>query len=94
MQGVKRCQESTGRMKKHRYSNEFKVTGVKRADAQDIVTKAIAEALSIPPSMGRTVATHAELESPPAAYVRFYDHRRQHSATDHQTPEDKERLVA
>jgi len=26
MRGVKRCQESTGRMKKHRYSNEFKVT--------------------------------------------------------------------
>jgi len=29
MRGVKRCQESTGRMKKHRYSNEFKVTAVK-----------------------------------------------------------------
>ena len=26
MRGVKRCQESTGRIKKHRYSNEFKVT--------------------------------------------------------------------
>ncbi len=26
MRGVKRCQGSTGRMKKHRSSNEFKVT--------------------------------------------------------------------
>jgi hypothetical protein len=25
MRGVKRCQTSTGRMKKHGYSNEFKV---------------------------------------------------------------------
>ncbi len=29
MRGVKRCQESTGRMKKHRYSSEFRVTAVK-----------------------------------------------------------------
>jgi hypothetical protein len=29
MRGVKRCQESTGRMKKDRYSNEFKMTAVK-----------------------------------------------------------------
>jgi transposase-like protein len=33
MRGVKRCQESTGRMKKHRYSHEFKVTAVKMATA-------------------------------------------------------------
>jgi len=29
MRGVKRCQGSTGWMKKHRYSHEFKVTAVK-----------------------------------------------------------------
>jgi transposase-like protein len=29
MRGVKRCQESTGRMKRQRYSNEFKVRAVK-----------------------------------------------------------------
>jgi transposase-like protein len=29
MRAVKRSQGSTGRMKKHRYSNEFKVTAVK-----------------------------------------------------------------
>ena len=29
MRGVTRCQGSTGRMKKHRYSNEFKVTAVR-----------------------------------------------------------------
>ena len=51
MRGVKRCQASTGRMKKHRYSNEFKVTAVKMATAQDIETKAVAEALHIHPFM-------------------------------------------
>ena len=38
MRGVKRCQESTGRMKKHRYSNEFKVTAVKMANAPAVPT--------------------------------------------------------
>ena len=33
MRCVKRCQGSTGRMKKHHYSNEFKVTAVKMATA-------------------------------------------------------------
>ena len=33
MRGVKRCQGSTGRMKKHRYSHEFKVTVVKMTTA-------------------------------------------------------------
>jgi hypothetical protein len=28
MRGGKRCQGSTGRMKKHRYGNEFKMTAV------------------------------------------------------------------
>ena len=51
MRGVKRCQESTGRMKKHRYSDEFKVTAVKMANAPDIETKAVAEALHIHPFM-------------------------------------------
>jgi hypothetical protein len=32
MRGVKHCQTSTGRMKKHRYSTEFKVTAVKLAN--------------------------------------------------------------
>jgi transposase len=51
MREVKRCQESTGRMKKHRYSNEFKVTAVRMANAPDIETKAVAEALHIHPFM-------------------------------------------
>jgi transposase len=38
-------------MKKHRYSNEFKVTAVKMANAPDIETKAVAEALHIHPFM-------------------------------------------
>ena len=48
MRGVKRCQGSTGRVKKHRYSNEFKVTAVRMANARDIETKAVAEALKRP----------------------------------------------
>ena len=51
MRGAKRCQESTGRMKQHRYSNEFKLTAVKMANAPDIETKAVAEALNIHPFM-------------------------------------------
>jgi len=51
MKGVKQCQESTGRMRKHRYSNEFKVTAVKMARAPGIETQAVAEALSIHPFM-------------------------------------------
>ena len=44
MRGVKRGQGSTGRMKKHRYSHEFKVTAVKMVNAPDIETKAVADA--------------------------------------------------
>ena len=51
MRGVKRCQGSTGRMKKHRYSSEFKVTAVKMANAPAVETKAVAEALNIHPFM-------------------------------------------
>ena len=51
MRGIKRCQGSTGRMKKHRYSNEFKVTAVKMAITQDFETKAVADALNIHPFM-------------------------------------------
>ena len=43
MRGVKRCQESTGRMKKHRYSNEFKVTAVKMANAPAVTCVVIRE---------------------------------------------------
>ncbi len=46
MRGVKRGQASTGRMKKHRYGNEFKVTAVKMATAPEVETKAVAEALN------------------------------------------------
>ncbi|MGH9556696.1 MAG: transposase [Terriglobales bacterium] len=38
-------------MKQHRYSNEFKVTAVRMANARDIETKVVAEALHIPPFM-------------------------------------------
>ena len=34
MRGVKRCQESTGRMMRHRDSNEFKVMAVKMANGR------------------------------------------------------------
>jgi transposase len=51
MKGVKQCQESTGRMRKHRYSTEFKVTAVKMASAPDIEVQAVAQALGIHPFM-------------------------------------------
>jgi transposase-like protein len=49
MKGVKQVKESTGRMKKHRYSTEFKVTAVKMANAPDIEVHAVAQALGIHP---------------------------------------------
>ena len=51
MRGVKRGQASTGRMKKHRDSHEFTVTAVKMANAPDVETKAVAEAVNIHPFM-------------------------------------------
>ena len=44
MRGVKRCQQPRGRIKKHRSSDEFKVTAVKMVNAPDIETKAVADA--------------------------------------------------
>jgi transposase len=41
----------TGRMKKHRYSNEFKVTAVKMSNHPSILTKDVAKALDIHPFM-------------------------------------------
>ena len=41
----------TGRMKKYRYSNEFKVTAVKLASHPDIQTQDVAAALHIHPFM-------------------------------------------
>jgi transposase len=51
MRGLKQVKESTGRMKKHRYSNEFKITAVKMASTPDIEVQAVAEALGIHPFM-------------------------------------------
>lgn len=51
MRGIKQVKESTGRMKKHRYSTEFKVTAVKMASVPDIEVQAVAEALGIHPFM-------------------------------------------
>jgi len=51
MRGVKQVKESTGRGKKHRYSNEFKVTAVKLASSPDVEVQAVAEALGIHPFM-------------------------------------------
>ena len=51
MKGVKQVKESTGRMRKHRYSTEFKVTAVKMASSPDIEVQAVAQALGIHPFM-------------------------------------------
>ena len=49
MKGVKQCQTSAGRMRKHRYSTEFKVTAVKMASSPDIEVQAVAQALVLRP---------------------------------------------
>ena len=51
MRGVKQISGSTGRMKKHRYSREFKVTAVKLATHPGIETQEVAAALNIHPFM-------------------------------------------
>ena len=51
MRGVKQISGSTGRMKKHRYSREFKVTAVKLASHPGIETQEVAAALNIHPFM-------------------------------------------
>jgi len=51
MRGVKEVSGSTGRMKKHRYSREFKVTAVKLATHPGIETQEVAAALNIHPFM-------------------------------------------
>jgi len=51
MRGIKQCEGSTGRMKKHRYSSEFKVTAVKLASHPGIQTQEVAAALNIHPFM-------------------------------------------
>jgi len=73
MRGVKRCQESTGRMKKHRYSSEFKVTAVKLATAS---MESLFHTTKTEWIRGWTFATFAELEAALTAYIRFYNRRR------------------
>ena len=51
MRGIKQCEGSTGRMKKHRYSSEFKVTAVRLANHPGIETQEVAAALNIHPFM-------------------------------------------
>jgi transposase len=51
MRGIKQREESTGRMKKHRYSSEFKVTAVRLASHPGIQTREVAAALNIHPFM-------------------------------------------
>jgi len=51
MRGIKQCEGSTGRMKKHRYSSEFKVTAVRLANHPGIETREVAAALNIHPFM-------------------------------------------
>ena len=91
MRGAKRCQESTGRMKKHRYGNEFKVTAVKMANAY---TGLFFHTMKTEWIRGRTFATFAELETALTAYIRFYNDRRLHSGIDYHTLEEYERVMA
>ena len=89
MRGVERCQGSTGRMKKHRYVSEFKVTAVTRANAH---TGLFFHTMKTEWIRGRTFATFAALEAALTAYIRFYNHHRLHSGIDYRTPEEYERV--
>src|SRR3970040_1988855 len=51
MRGIKEVSGSRGRIKKHRYSREFKVTAVKLASHPGIETQEVAAALNIHPFM-------------------------------------------
>jgi len=90
MRGVKRCQESTGRMKKHRYGDEFKITAMKMANTH---MESFFHAMKSEWIRGRTFATLTELEAALTATNRFYSHHRLHSGIDYHTPEEYERLV-
>ena len=90
MRGVKRCQGSTGRMKKHRYSHEFKVTAVQMATAN---VESFFHTMKTEWIRGRTFGTFAALEAALTAYIRFYNHHRLHSGIAYHTPEEYERVV-
>ena len=51
MRGVKRGQTSTGRLRRLRSSRECTVAAAKMANAPEVETKAMAEALNIHPFM-------------------------------------------
>ena len=91
MRGVKRCQGSTGRMKKHRYSHEFKMTAVNMAKAH---MESFFHTMKAELIRGRTFATFAGLEAALTACIRFHNHHRLHSRIDYHTPEEYERLEA
>jgi len=91
MRGVKRCQGATGRVKKHRYSNEFKVTAVRMATAN---IESFFHTIKIEWIRGRTFAAFAELEAALPAYIRFFNHCRLQSGIDYRTPEEYERVEA
>ena len=91
MRGVKRCQASTGRMKKPRYSHEFTVTAVKMATAH---MASFFHTMKTGWIRGRTFATFAALDAALRASIRFYNHHRLHSGIDYHTPEEYERVMA
>ena len=91
MRGVKRCQGSTGWRKKHRYSSDFKVTAVTRANAH---MESFFHTMKTEWIRGRTFGTFAALEAALTVYIRFYNHHRLHSGIDYRTPEEYERVMA
>jgi transposase InsO family protein len=78
-------------MRKHRHSEEFKVTAVKMANAHMERSFHTMKAEWI---RGRTFATFTELEAALTAYIRFFNHCRLHSGIDYRTPEEYERVEA
>ena len=88
MRGVKRSQGSTGRMKKHRYSNEFKVTAVKMANAH---MESFFHSMKAEGIHGATFADTKAVAQHVYRYIPFYNSKRKHSALGYMTPLEYEK---
>ena len=87
MRGVKRCKESTGRMRKHRSSMNRPGHPGDNAHMESFFHSLKAEWIR-----GKTFSNFSELETAIRDYIRFYNHQRLHSGIDYHTPAEYERL--
>jgi len=85
-----------GPRKVRAYNQEFKLTTVRLSQQPGLQVQAVAAALDIHPfvlSKWRTQVRDAALRQAIAPYVRYYNHRRRHSAQGYRSPVDYEAAV-